>query len=105
MIIAVDFDGTLYDGHAVNPGLIMRLRREQMNGGIVILWTCREGKMLAEALRICRENGFRPNYVNRNAPQIIKQFGHDVRKVYADVYLDDKASPVWHPGRSSWRWL
>ena len=43
-IIAVDYDGTLEAGGAMNSALIARLRAEQMNGSVVILWTCREGK-------------------------------------------------------------
>lgn len=94
MIIAVDFDGTLYDGKNVNHSLIQRLKREQESGNIVILWTCREGKRLADAVKTCNANGFKPNLVNQNAPMVIKRLGHDTRKIYADVYLDDKAVKV-----------
>ena len=36
--------------------------------------------------------GFRPDYVNRNAPEAIRRMGHDSRKIFADIYIDDKAS-------------
>ena len=90
MIIAVDYDGTLSIDGKPNIPLIARLRREQASGSIVILWTCRNGKSLAEAVQQLAACGFKPNYVNANCPQAIRQFGGDTRKVYADVYIDDK---------------
>ena len=62
----------------------------QRQGNIVILWTCREGQSLLSALEFLRKNGFIPNLVNENAPQTIKMLGHNTRKVFADVYIDDK---------------
>lgn len=92
MIIAVDFDGTLYNNGAINSALIGKLRAAQRGGTTVILWTCREGKTLQEAVSILHRCGFKPNYINTNAPQAIAQMGHDSRKVYADIYIDDKAN-------------
>ena len=92
MIIAVDFDGTLqFDDGKANQRLIARLCTEQRRGNTVILWTCREGKRLNEALVFLQSNGFRPNFINRNSPQAVKMLGHDPRKIYADVYIDDKS--------------
>ena len=95
MIIAVDFDGTmkLHNGHANRP-LLERLIHEQRNGNVVILWTCREGERLIDAVQFCRKNGFIPSYVNRNAPQSVARMRHDSRKIYADVYIDDKSVRV-----------
>ena len=90
MIIAVDFDGTLKIGDSLNVALIRRLAAEQRKGNTVILWTCREGQRLREAVEMLQKCGFRPNFVNRNAPQGISKLGHDSRKVYADIYIDDK---------------
>ena len=91
MIIAVDFDGTMQfaDG-SPNMTLISRLKKEQKKGNTVILWTCRDGKRLQDALIYLQQYGFRPNFVNQNCPQAIKMLGHDPRKVYADIYIDDK---------------
>jgi len=91
MIIAVDFDGTLQISKEPNTGLIRSLKAEQNKGNIVILWTCREGPSLIEALEFLWAVGFRPNYVNQNAPEVIRKFRRDPRKIYADVYIDDKA--------------
>ena len=91
MIIAVDYDGTLFlDGKTINAPLIARLRAAQRQGHTVILWTRREGRSLAEALQTLRGAGFVPNYANQNAPQAISATGRDSRKIFADVYIDDK---------------
>ena len=90
MIIAVDFDGTLMIKGQPNLSLIGMLKANQNRGNVIILWTCREGKSLREALMFLNKHGFRPNYVNCNCPQGIKKMGHDSRKVYADLYIDDK---------------
>lgn len=96
MIIAVDFDGTIQlQNKEPNLRLIAALKAEQQRGNIVILWTCRAGESLRECLQFCGDNGFRPNLVNQNHPAVIKQFGHDPRKVFADLYIDDKGEKPW----------
>ena len=91
MIVAVDFDGTLWAEGSANLPLIAWLRSVQQSGNIVILWTCREGSALSEALLILREHGFVPNFINRNAPAVVRQLRRDPRKIFADVYIDDKS--------------
>jgi len=96
-ILAVDFDGTIQfrDGSA-NVPLLRQLVGRQRVGDIIILWTCRSGSRLNEAVRFCMKHGLRPNYVNENAPETVRRpelkeiFQNDTRKVYADLYLDDK---------------
>ena len=90
MIIAVDFDGTLCINGKPNINLIRSLMQRQRMGDEIILWTCREGKPLIEAVSFLRKYGFMPKFVNCNTRTAIKKIGHDSRKVYADVYLDDK---------------
>ena len=92
MIIAVDYDGTLKGPEGMNLPLIQRLKREQARGAAVILWTCREGKSLQEAVLELAGAGFRPNAVNQNVPEGVRRMGHDSRKVFADLYIDDKGS-------------
>ena len=91
MIIAADFDGTLFHDGDLNIPLIVRLKKEQRRGNKVILWTCRHGRSLHEAVACLQQSGFRPDYVNCNAPEAIKRLKADPRKIYADVYIDDKA--------------
>lgn len=73
-----------------NMILICRLKWQQASGSTVILWTCREGRSLMEALAFLRSCSFVPNFVNQNCPEGIRKLGHDSRKIYADIYLDDK---------------
>jgi hypothetical protein len=93
MIIAVDFDGTL----AVTdyPTIVRPIRQviyyckeKRKQGHTLILWTCREGKVLDEAVQWCKEQGLEFDYINENPPERVAIFG-DCRKVYADVYIDD----------------
>ena len=91
MIIAVDYDGTLETADGMNMTLLNRLLANQRRGDAVILWTCREGRTLAEALAKLRAAGFSPTFVNENTPDVIRRFGRNPRKIYANVYIDDKA--------------
>lgn len=102
MIVAVDYDGTLETHGKLNQPLIDALRDVQRSGNTVILWTCREGQSLQSALNALMRVGFRPQYVNCNTPEAVRRMGRDSRKIYADVYIDDKGVPAWtsakHPG-------
>lgn len=93
MIIAVDFDGTLEISGKPNLPLIERLQAAQRGGHTVILWTCREGDSLREALSFLLKAGFRPSLVNQNHPAAVRALGRNSRKVYADLYIDDKGTP------------
>ncbi len=94
-IIAVDFDGTLCENKwpeigAPNKELIDYLLAQQANGDKIILWTCRTGKMLYDAVCFCSNNGLVFDIINRNLPEVIERFGDDCRKIFADEYIDDK---------------
>lgn len=91
MIIAVDFDDTLQVDGKPNLKLMADLVNAQRNGHAVILWSCRTGQRLADAVRYCAEHGLRFNCVNDNHISVIKKLGYNSRKIYADIYIDDKA--------------
>lgn len=91
MIIAVDFDNTLQVNGKPNKALIEKLLLEQSMGNILILNTCRSGSRLNEAISMCKKHGLVFNAINDNIPQVIQQFGCNPRKIYADIYIDDKA--------------
>lgn len=96
-IIAVDFDGTLckdaWPGIGEpNWSLICFLQDSQLEGAKVILWTCRDGVMLDNAIEWCKNQGLYFDAVNDNLPESIKKFGSNSRKIFADVYIDDKAT-------------
>lgn len=95
-IIAVDFDGTLCENEW--PGIgkpiernIQRVKAWQAAGAKLILWTNRVTERLSEAVDWCADHGIVFNAVNENLPEILDAFGTDCRKIYADVYFDDRA--------------
>ena len=96
MIIAVDFDGTLvsFDYPSIgvpNDALFRYLKvlKEEV-GHKLILWTCRVGEQLDEAVEFCKEKGLEFDEVNKNLPESIAAFGTDAGKILADIYIDDK---------------
>lgn len=96
-VIAVDFDGTLCTKNwpgigEPNSELISQLAEEQKNGAAIILFTCREGKRLKEAVAWCKDQGLKFDEVNRNLRERIKIYRSDSRKISADVYIDDRAA-------------
>lgn len=96
MIIAVDFDGTLCmdcfpEIGMPNMQLIKNLRKSQELGDKLILWTCRAGDKLQEAVEWCREHGLLFDAVNDNLPEVVEKWGSNSRKITADIYIDDKA--------------
>ena len=102
-IYAVDFDGTLCESiwpeiGAPNIALIEHLKKRRKKGNKIILWTCRIGDRLKEAVEWCKDYGLEFDAVNENLPEILERFGGESRKVYADVYIDDKAvnKPKYH---------
>ena len=58
-------------------------------------WTCRCGNQLEEAVEWCRKWELEFDAVNENLPEIIERYGSDGRKIYADVYIDDKSCFPW----------
>lgn len=93
-IIAVDFDGTLCENAWPDIGepiteVFDYIKRQQEEGAQIILWTCREGQKLLDAVYWCNKRGLYFNAINQNVPSIIEAFGGDCRKIYADVYIDD----------------
>lgn len=102
MIIAVDFDGTLCtnkfpeigEQEYIHKNLVDYLLTERKKGNLIILHTCREDmperEYLTEAVNWCKEKGITFDAVNEN---LLSPFGNG-RKVFADIYIDDKAINV-----------
>lgn len=94
-ICAVDFDGTLCEDMfpaigSPNVAFIKHLIKCREQGDKIILWTCRVNERLQEAVEWCKSYGLEFDAVNENLPEMIKLYGNDCRKVFADVYIDDK---------------
>lgn len=100
-IIAVDFDGTLSKGRWPGVGvpnllLIDRLIELQKEGNKIILWTCREDEALSNAVEWCKKFNLVFDAINDNLPEIKQMYGNNSRKIWCDIYIDDKGEiPVW----------
>lgn len=93
-IYAIDFDGTLVENKwpaigKANQDMINFVKHIQQRGDKWILWTMRSERPLAQAIDWCLQNRLRPDVVNNNLPELVKEFGNNPRKVYADYYIDD----------------
>ena len=97
LIFAVDFDGTLFENTYPEIGaprydVIEYVKIQRKAGARLILWTCRNGDLLNAAVKRCEEVGLIFDAVNENLPEVIEEFGSDTRKVFANVYIDDRNS-------------
>ena len=114
-IVAVDFDGTLTlsDDNYPECGQIdivavEVLKEFRRGGGKVILWTCRYDEALDNALAVCRENGLLFDAVNDNLPEQSAKWrathpnAKMSRKIYADMYIDDRSAEAVFDGRIDW---
>lgn len=95
MIIAIDFDGTIVQDSypsigMVNPSAKRVINRLFSEGHYIIIWTCRTGDHLTQAVNFLLSEGIRFSRINENEPVNLKLYKEPSRKVYADVYIDDK---------------
>ena len=97
MVIAVDFDGTIVENHypkigPERPFATETLRMLIQDHHRVVLWTCREGQLLEEALQWCRERGVEFYAANRDYPEETTDNNpHFTRKLKADLFIDDRS--------------
>lgn len=104
MIIAVDFDKTLHLGEFPAIGIQVPNAKKVMqqlkrDGHYLIIWTCREGIDLTNAVNWLLENEIPFSRINDHKPHTAEQYGYVARKVYADIYIDDKqigGLPSWN---------
>lgn len=78
--IAIDFDGCICTNAfpnigAPNRSVIDKAIAEQAAGAGLILWTCREGELLQQALDACAQWGLHFDAVNESLPSWIAAFG------------------------------
>lgn len=103
-VVAVDFDGTIARTEyprIISPiyETISLLHKLKKTGATIILWTCREGKELEEAVEWCKQNDVPIDLVNENDKSRIEFWGNNSRKISADLYIDDKAFGMWFDRR------
>jgi hypothetical protein len=95
MVYAVDFDGTLCVNDYPEIGapryeVINFVKHRRADGDKLILWTCRSGLFLENALEWCARHGLEFDAVNDNLAENIVSHNNNSRKVFADYYLDDR---------------
>ena len=108
MIIALDFDGTLADHAFPEIGkprtwLIEQAIEWRKGGDKIILWTCREDvniadhasyvprNYLTEAVEWCKKFGLEFDAINQQLEEIDDPMLKVSRKIFADIYIDDRA--------------
>ena len=95
-VIAVDFDGTLCENKWPEIGkpnlwLVDFIKTHKDKGHKIVLWTCREGELLNNAIDWCAKQGIMFDAINDNTKERIELYGNNCRKVSADLYIDDKS--------------
>lgn len=95
MIIAIDFDGTIctdqYPEIGVPlPYVVDTIQTLYKDGHYIIINTCRDGDRLTEAINWLMANDIPFNRVNDNHPDVPAKYGSNSRKVFADLYIDDR---------------
>jgi uncharacterized HAD superfamily protein len=94
MKIAIDFDGTIVEDAYPKIGkpipfaidVLKKLQEDELHQ--LILWTVREGKLLDEAVKYCRERGVEFYAINKLVPDEL-----DIpmpRKIAVDMFIDDR---------------
>ena len=96
LVFAVDFDGTLCTNAYPCIGepcheIINWIKKLRNDGHKIILWTCRDGMRLVDAIVWCADQGLFFDTVNDNLESHKKLYKGNSRKILADFYIDDKA--------------
>ncbi|MGN1375391.1 MAG: BT0820 family HAD-type phosphatase [Prevotella sp.] len=97
MIIAVDFDGTIVEHRypeigRERPFAIETLKMLIADNHRLILWSVREGQLLEDAVKWCKERGIEFYAVNKDYPEErgLENNNHFSRKLKVDVFIDDR---------------
>lgn len=100
LILAIDFDGTITTNESMREealelreGAYEVLHRLHEDGVRLVLWTCRGGHNLDNALVFLEEEGLLEVFekVNSQLDEVEEEYENVIgRKVGADLYIDDK---------------
>ena len=96
MVIAVDFDGTIVENMYPKIGNEIPFATDTLKMLIkdkneVILWSVREGDLLDEAVKWCKDRGVEFYAINKDFPEEdVSKNKHFSRKIKADIFIDDR---------------
>ena len=95
LTIAIDFDGTIVEHNYPDIGKLLPradlfMRKLEADGHHIIIWTCREGAEAEKAKEFLKSSNIPFHSFNDNNPEHTKSYNNNSRKVYADIYIDDR---------------
>lgn len=100
MILVIDFDGTIVTGsaklndwdiiHFLKPNAKEVINQLYDEGHRIIINTCRFGRGEGECQEFLDREEIKYHYINANLPEIVAPYKGDCRKIYGDIYIDDK---------------
>jgi len=95
--VAFDFDGTLCENRFPEIGepkkeMIKLLEIFHENNWNIIIWTCRSNEYQEKMGKWLDAKNIPYDYINENPDTYFK---NESRKIYADIYIDDKAVFTW----------
>lgn len=93
--IAVDFDDTIAtDAYPeigkLKPHADVVLRKVKELGGKICIWTCRNGEDELKVKAFLEKHNIPWDVFNEPFPEIIEKYSGSSRKIFADLYIDDK---------------
>lgn len=94
-IISIDYDDTIVYADYPEVGVLKPYAREVINqlyneGHTIIINTCRSGDHQQMAAMYLHDMGIKFHHINENHPDNIAMYDSDSRKIFADIYVDDK---------------
>ena len=94
-IISIDYDDTLVYADYPNVGVLKEFAALAVNqlyseGHTIIIWTCRSGDHETQAKEYLERMGVMFHHINENHPENVAKYDSDSRKIFADIYIDDK---------------
>ena len=94
-VIAIDFDETITDNTPYPVTGMVRAEAKQYikklyeQGYTLILWTCRSGSYLEDAINVLQENDLLDYFSYINQDTVLRKIPS--RKIVADFYIDDRS--------------
>ena len=96
LTLAIDFDGTIVHNDyprigPLRPGARKAINTLYQKGHHIIIWTSRSGEMVEHARKFLIDNDIMFHSINQSNPEHVQEYGGDTRKIFADLYIDDRA--------------